>query len=224
MITLHHLEKSRSHRVAWLLEELGVDYEVKVYARDPQTSLAPAELAAVHPLGKAPVVVDGDITIAETGAIVDYLIATYGDGRFTTAPGTEARRRDVYWSHYSEGSAMPLLLMRLVFGRIATRKGPPVVGAIVRKVGKNALDLLVTPHIPRHLDHWNRELEGRTWFAGGEEPTSADFMMSFPVEAAAARVGVDDRPNLKAFLERVHARPAYQRASERVGPLTMLGG
>ena len=224
MIVVHHLEKSRSHRVLWLLEELGVAYEVKKYLRDPKTMLAPRELRAIHPLGKAPIVVDGDKVLVESGAILEYLVDTYGRGRFVPPAGTPERLRYTYWMHYAEGSAMPPLLMKLVFGTLA--RGPAevpfFVRPIVKNIGKTMLRRLVDPQLEVQLDWIESELAKSTWFAG-EELTAADVQMSFPVQAAVARgTGGTNRPRMKAFVERVEARPAYQRALEQGGPFELL--
>ena len=221
MITVHHLENSRSQRVLWLLEELGLAYEVKRYARDPKTMLAPPELAAVHPLGKSPVITDGKVTVAESGAIVEYLLDTYGQGRLRPPPGTAEGRQFTYWLHFAEGSAMPPLLMKLVFDKVRTAPVPffikPVVKAIADKVTKS----FIAPNLERQFDFMEAELAKRPWFAGAKF-SAADIQMSFPIEAAAARAGLDaSRPRLMEWLERIHARPAYQRALEVGGPYSM---
>jgi glutathione S-transferase len=222
MIVVHHLNNSRSQRVLWLLEELGLEYEVQRYQRDPVTMLAPAALRAVHPLGKSPVISDGGLTIAESGAIIEYLVDHRGEGRFRPAPNTPERLRYTYWLHYAEGSAMLPLLLSLIFRRLP--KGPmpflvrPVVRSIAAKVGKSFVD----PQIALHLNYMESELGKSQWFAG-EQFTAADIQMSFPVEGAAARGGLDSsRPKLSAFLERIHARPAYKRALEKGGPFALL--
>ncbi|MEH2303434.1 MAG: glutathione S-transferase [Nostoc sp.] len=222
MITVHHLNNSRSQRVLWLLEELGIEYEVKRYDRNPKTMLAPASLREVHPLGKSPVITDGALTLAESGAIIEYLVERYGNGRLIPAPGTPERLRYTYWLHYAEGSAMPLLLLKLVFDQI--EKGPipffvrPIARAIVDRV-KNSF---IQPQIAQHLDYQEAEIGKSTWFAGNEF-TAADIQMSFPLEAAAARAGLDaSRPKLMAFLDRIHTRPAYQQALERGGAYELL--
>ncbi|MEH2450087.1 glutathione S-transferase family protein [Nostoc sp.] len=222
MITVHHLNNSRSQRVLWLLEELGIEYEVKRYDRNPKTMLAPASLREVHPLGKSPVITDGALTLSESGAIIEYLVERYGNGRLIPAPGTPERLRYTYWLHYAEGSAMPLLLLKLVFDQI--EKGPipffvrPIARAIVDRV-KNSF---IQPQIAQHLDYQEAEIGKSTWFAGNEF-TAADIQMSFPLEAAAARAGLDaSRPKLMAFLDRVHTRPAYQQALERGGAYELL--
>ena len=223
MITVHHLENSRSQRVLWLLEELGVPYEVRRYERDRKTMLAPPELARVHPLGKSPVITDGDVTVAESGAIVEYLLDSRGQGRLRPAAGTPEQRRYTYWLHFAEGSAMPPLLMKLVFDKVRTAPVPffvkPVVKAIADKVTKG----FIAPNIERQLDFMEAELATRPWFAG-DEFSAADIQMSFPLEAAAARAGLGpSRPRLLDWLARIHARPAYQRALEGGGPYSMAG-
>jgi glutathione S-transferase len=222
MIIVHHLNASRSQRVLWLLEELGVDYEVKRYERDPTTMLAPASLRAVHPLGKSPVITDGDRTVAESGAIVEYLTERYGNGRLVPPPGTPARDRYTYWLHYAEGSAMPPLLLKLVFDRVETAPMPFFVRPIARQIAGRAKSSFIGPQIALHLDFMEKELGKSTWFAGNDF-TAADVQMSFPLEAAASRGGLDGtRPKLVAFLQRIHARPAYQRALEKGGPYELL--
>jgi glutathione S-transferase len=213
MITVHHLNNSRSQRVLWLLEELGVPYRVTRYQRDPATMLAPKDLLAIHPLGKSPVITDGDLTLAESGNIIEYLLETYGQGRLVPAD----KRRFTYWLHYAEGSAMPVLLLKLIFGRIP--KGvPALIRPVANLICKGILGRLVHPQLSRHMAYWEAELAKSPWFAG-EEFSAADIQMSFPVEAAATRSGMmDDKPRLKDFLKRIHARPAYQRALEQGGP------
>lgn len=220
MITVHHLENSRSQRVLWMLEELGLDYEVKRYQREP-TMQAPASLRAVHPLGKSPVITDGDWTLAESGAILEYLVERYGEGRFAPPLGTRERVRYTYFLHYAEGSLMPLLFMKLVFGRIPERVPWPM--RPVARLISNATDkTLLGPQIANHFAFLESELASRDWFAG-DTFTAADVQMSFPLEAAAARVGFDDRlPKLKDFVDRLQARPAYKRALEKGGPYTLL--
>jgi glutathione S-transferase len=215
VITVHHLNDSRSQRVLWLLEELGLDYEVKRYQRDPATMLAPPELRSVHPLGKSPVVTEGEVTLAESGAILEHFAER--DGRLVPAPGSREWQRYRYWMHYAEGSAMPPLVMKLVFDRIERARAPFFAKPIVRSVAHRAKKGFVQPQIDLHLDYLEAELGRAAWFAGPEF-TAADIQMSFPLEAASARGGLDaTRPRLMAFLERIHARPAYQRALDRGG-------
>lgn len=222
MLTVHHLNNSRSQRVLWLLEELGVPYEIKRYQRNAQTMLAPPELRAVHPLGKSPVITDDDLTLPESGAIVEYLAERYGDGRFIPKAGTPERQRYTYWMHFAEGSAMPPLLMKLIFDRISGPATPAIVRPIARMIAKRVLDMNVMPNINRQLDFMEGELGKHKWFAG-DEFSAADIQMSFPLEAAASRGGLDtSRPKLWAFLQTIHARPAYQRAIEKGGPYALL--
>ncbi len=216
MITVHHLNNSRSQRVLWLLEELGALYEVKRYERDKQTMLAPKELKAIHPLGKSPVITDGGRTIAETGAIVEYLLETYGRGRLIPPQGSDDRLRYTYWLHYAEGSAMTPLLLKLIFTRLPMN-APGLLRGVVKSISSKANERLADPQIRTHLDYWDNELSKAQWFAGSEF-TAADIMMSFPLEAAAARADGKSRPMVKAFLDRIHARPAYQAALKKGGP------
>ena len=218
MITVHHLNNSRSQRVLWLLEELGLPYEIKKYQRDAQTMLAPPELRKVHPLGKSPVITDGEATLAESGAIIEYLLERYGNGRFVPAAGTPERLRYRYWLHFAEGSAMPPLLLKLIFERLKVTKMPFFAKPVARGIANKVLGTMVDPNLKRQLDFMEAELGRSEWFAG-DEFSAADIQMSFPVEASAQRAGLDaSRPKLMAFLKRIHARPAYQRALERGGP------
>ena len=207
MIIVHHLENSRSQRILWMLEELGLPYEIKRYERNPATMLAPPELKKVHPLGKSPVIEDTDVqgvgVIAETGAIVEYLVDK-ADGKL----GAPANRGDAlryrFWLHYAEGSMMPPLLLKLVLARI------PIMGKLAVKK--------IQPMIDVHLDYVESELSQRPWFAGAEM-TAADIMMSFPLEAARSRGGLNEsRPATIAWLAKVHARPAYQAGLKKGGP------
>ncbi|HYW04324.1 MAG TPA: glutathione S-transferase [Gammaproteobacteria bacterium] len=222
MITVHHLENSRSQRILWLLEELELDYEVKRYERDPKTMLAPASLKQVHPLGKSPVITDGDVTLAESGAIIEYLVDYRANGRLAPAPGTRERVDYTYWLHYAEGSLMPLLVFKLVIGRIPTRPMPFFARPIARRISSGLQAQFLDPRIGENLAYLEHELSGRDWFVG-DSFTAADVQLSFPLEGAAARGGLDDRyPRLSGFLQRIHERPAYQRALERGGPYQLL--
>lgn len=217
MITVHHLNNSRSQRVLWLLEELGLPYDIVRYERDPKTMLAPKSLRAIHPLGKSPIVVDGDITVVESGAIVEYLVDRYGEGRLKPAAGTADARRYTYFLHYAEGSAMPPLLLKLVFVRMETAPVPFFAKPVARLMAKGAQKTFIDPQLKLHLDYLENELGTSGWFAG-DDFTAADIQMSFPLEAAASRAGLDaSRPRLTGFLERIHARPAYLAALERGG-------
>lgn len=222
MLTLHHLENSRSQRVLWLMEELGLDYEIEHYRRDPKTALAPESLKRVHPLGKAPVLTDGARTLAESGPILKYLIEYHGNGRFAPERGSEERLRYNYWMHYAEGSLMPLLVMKLVFSRLDKPPMPLPIRPVARMISNGVRQRFLGPRIDEHLGYVEAELGKTQWFAG-DEFTAADIQMSFPVEAAVARVGLDvGRSNLAAFVERIHERPAYQRALKRGGPFSLM--
>jgi glutathione S-transferase len=221
LVIVHHLNNSRSQRVIWLLEELGVPYEVKRYERDAKTMLAPPELKAVHPLGKSPVITDGDETIAETGTIVEYLIEAYGGGKLIPAAGTDDRLLYNYWMHYAEGSAMPPLVMKLIFGHIPDAPQipffiKPIAKMITSGVQKSYLD----PQIRDHVALWDGQLQKTAYFAGSDL-TGADIMMSFPVEAASSRGTLT--PKLTAYLAAIHGRPAYQAALKAGGPYALLG-
>jgi glutathione S-transferase len=222
MIVVHHLNNARSQRVLWLLEELGLEYEIKRYERDAKTMLAPASLRALHPLGKSPVVTDGSLTLAESGAIIEYLVERYGNGKLAPAPGTPERLRYTYWLHYAEGSAMSPLLLKLVFDRIANGPVPFFVKPVAKAISHRVLTTFVNPQIELHLAFMETELQKSRWFAGNEF-SAADIQLSFPLEAAAARAGLNaSRPKLMAYLDRIHARPAYQRALERGGEYALL--
>ena len=223
MITVHHLNNSRSQRVIWLLDELGVDYEIKYYARDPKTMLAPKSLLKVHPLGKSPVITDGDTTVAESGAIIEYLIDRYDiESKLAPPTGTPTRLRYTYWLHFAEGSAMSPLLMKLVFNHIEKAPMPFFAKPIAKAISKNVKASFIDPQIKSHLDYIESELGKSTWFAGGRL-TGADIQMSFPLEAAVARAGLDDSyPKITAFLNRIHNRAGYKRALERGGEYNLL--
>jgi glutathione S-transferase len=222
MIVVHHLNNSRSQRVLWLLEELGVPYEVKRYQRDAKTMLAPPELRAVHPLGKSPVIEDGGQVLAESGAIIEYLAERYGEGRLIPDAGTPERLRYRYWMHFAEGTAQPPLLLKLLFDRVEKAPMPFFVRPVARAIAQRAKAGYVQPNIERNLDFMEGELQGRDWFTG-EAFSAADIQMSFPLEGARARGGLDEkRPRLMDFLARIHARPAYRRAVERGGAYALM--
>ncbi|MEO6699154.1 MAG: glutathione S-transferase [Paraperlucidibaca sp.] len=222
MIRVHHLENSRSQRVLWLLEELGLPYEVVRYSRNPQTMLAPPELRAIHPLGKSPVITDGDVVVAESGAIIEYLVETYGNGALQPAVGTTERLRYRYWLHYAEGSAMMPLLLKLIFSRLPQSKMPALIRPIARKISQGAQKNFIDPQIKQHLYFMETEMAGRKWVCG-DDFTAADVQLSFPLEAASARGGLDTKyPNLAALISRMHARPAYRKALEQGGPYELM--
>ncbi|MDQ3206016.1 MAG: glutathione S-transferase [Pseudomonadota bacterium] len=227
MIKLHHLENSRSHRVLWLLEELGLEYEVVRYRRDRATMLAPPELRAVHPLGKSPVIEDDGQVVAESAVIIEHLTERY-DGAHRLSPlagpaDDPERTRYRYWMHYAEASAMPPLLLSLVFSRLKSAPMPFFAKPIARGIADRALSVFVRPQIRLHLDYMEAELRREEWFAGPRF-TAADIQMSFPVEAAVARGGATGHPRLQSFVERIRERPAYRRALEKGGPYEIAGG
>jgi glutathione S-transferase len=220
VITVHHLENSRSQRILWMLEELEVPFDIKRYEREP-TMQAPAALRAVHPLGKSPVITDGERTLAESGAILEYLADTYGKGRLKPAPGTPERIHYTYFLHYAEGSLMPLLLLRLIFNRMPDRL-PFLLKPVGRAISAGANKTLLDPQFTTHFAFIEGELAKREWFAGSEF-SAADIQMSFPLEAAAARAPVvRQMPRIAAFLDRIHLRPAYKRALEKGGPFELM--
>jgi glutathione S-transferase len=222
MIKVHHLNNSRSQRVLWLLEELGLPYEVVRYERDPKTMLAPAALRAVHPLGKSPVLEDDGLVLAESGAIVEYLAETHGADRLLPPPGTAEWRRLRYWMHYAEGSAMPPLLMSLVFSKVRSAPAPFFVRPIARAIADKVMADFIGPQLRLHVDYMESELARSPWFAG-DRFSAADIQMSFPIEAALARGAITDaQPRLRAFLARIHDRPAYRRALEKGGPYELM--
>jgi len=222
MIVVHHLNNSRSQRVLWLLEELEIPYEVRRYQRNAKTMLAPPELRAVHPLGKSPVIEDGGQVLAESGAIVEYLAERYGEGRLVPPAGTPERLRYRYWLHFAEGTAQPPLLLKLLFDRVDKGPMPFFVRPVARAIARRAKDTFIQPNIDRNLDFMERELDKSEWFAGAGF-SAADVQMSFPLEAAVVRGGLDaKRPRLMGFLERIHARPAYRRAIDKGGEYALL--
>lgn len=227
MITVHHLETSRSQRILWLLEELGIPYELKVYQRDKATRLAPPELRRIHPLGKSPVITDGEEVIAESGAIIEYLVETYGGqagsdlAHLQPAAGTPEHRQCRFWMHFAEGSLMNWLVMKLVFMSIPAQPMPFFVKPIARALCGKVQDKLIDPNLAAALSFMETHLASHTWFAG-EHITMADFQMSFAVEAALSRTASGgSTPHLVAYRQRMVARPAYQRAIAKGGPVVM---
>ena len=202
MITVHHLNESRSQRILWLLEELGLPYEIRNYQRDATTNLAPPELEAVHPLGKSPVISDGDAVVAESGAIVDYIVRRHGDGRLAPDPATPAYDRYQEWLHYAEGSAMLPLMLNLYTMRLGEASAP--------------LRPRIDSEIDNHLGYVNKALAGKDYLLG--DFTAADVQMSFVGEVGRVFGRLATLPNLEAWVNRLHARPAYKRALERGGP------
>ena len=227
MITVHHLETSRSQRILWLLEELGVPYALKVYQRDKATRLAPPELRKIHPLGKSPVITDGKEVIAESGAIIEYLVETYGAqaggdlAHLQPAPGTPDYRQCRFWMHYAEGSLMNWLVMKLVFMTIPAQPMPFFVKPIAKALCGKVQEKLIDPNVNTALAFMEQHLGTHRWFAG-EHLTMADFQMSFAVEAALSRARKAGAcPHLLAYKQRMEARPAYQRGIAKGGPVVM---
>ncbi len=218
MITVHHLEDSRSQRVLWLLEELGVEYRIKRYERDPRTMLAPDSLREVHPLGKSPVIEDDGRVVAESGAIVEYLVERYGNGRMIPPPGSEDRLRYTYWLHYAEGTLMPLLVLGLIFDRLSQPPMPLLLRPVAGLIGNGVRKSFIEPRIGENLEFIENELGRSDWLAG-DEPTGADIQMSFPLEVIVTRGGIGGGyPRIRAYVERVHERPSWRRALEAGGP------
>ncbi len=215
-IILHHLVRSRSHRILWLFEELGLDYEIETYQRDPETMRAPASLRAIHPLGKSPVVSMDGFILAESGAIIEALVER--EGKLRPALGSEERRRYDFFLHYAEGSLMSPLLVRLITGQLRTKKVPLLIRPIARAIGKQIDGAYTNPEIRGHLAFLEAELSDRE-FVCGPEFCAADIQIHYPIEAAATRAGLGEHRKLAAYLERLRARPAYARALERGGPV-----
>lgn len=220
MLTVHHLENSRSQRILWLLEELGIDYSIQRYGRDKQTLLAPPELLEIHPLGKAPVIVDDGITVAESGAIIEYLVSRYDRGRLRPAEGTPERRAYTYWLHYAEGTFMPLMFMSLVMSRI--ENAPLLVRPVARGIARKFRKAYLTPNIERNLEFVESALSGSRWFCG-PDLTAADIQMSYAMEAAEVRTNLGQAgPHCVAFLRRMRERPAYRAALDKGGHYELM--
>ncbi len=221
MPIVHHLEDSRSQRILWLLEELEVDYEIEFYERDPATRLAPPSLKEVHPLGKAPVITDGDDTVAESGAIIEYILDGYGEGRLRPERETPEFLRYRYWMHYAEGSAMTPLLLKVVFAELP-RQAPWVAKPVMKFISKLTNAEYIDPELNKHLAYWEDELSKSAYFAG-DEFTAADIQMSFALESALATgIDTEDCPKIVAKVDEFRGRPAYQRAIERGGEFSLV--
>lgn len=222
MITVHHLENSRSQRILWLLEELGLDYEIKRYGRDKETGLAPPELLDVHPLGKAPVITDGDKTIAESGAIIEYLMYEYDEGRLRPEEGTSDRLAYNYWLHYAEGTFASLMLLSLIMGRIEDAPLPFFLKPIARGIAGKVRDGYLDHNVTRNLEFMEAALAGSQWFCG-DLFTAADVQMSFALEAAEVRTDLSSSyPHLAEFLHTIRTRPAYGRALDKGGHYELM--
>jgi glutathione S-transferase len=215
MVTVHHLNNSRSQRILWLLEELGVDYDIEKYERNPKTKLAPKSLRKVHPLGKAPVVTHDGNAIAESGAIIEYLVDVFDDGALRPDPETPEFLQYRYFMHYAEGSAMTPFLLKVVFSELP-RQSPLPAKPLMAVVAKTVDKMYISGQIDLHVDFWERELSQRPWFAG-QYFTAVDIQMSFPLEAAVSNLDMSRYPKVRDFVERIHARPEYQAAIERGG-------
>lgn len=217
MITLHHLEHSRSQRIIWLLEMLQIDYQVKRYARDPETSLAPEELKKIHPLGKSPVITDGDQTVAESGNIIEYLIETYGESKLPTLTATD-QQQSRYWLHYAEGSLMPFLVMTLVLDKIQTAPMPFFIRPIAKALVGKVMAAFTSPNISRNIDYIEQHLADNKWFAG-DHISAADFQMIFPLEAALSRSDkAQSAQHIRRYVSQVHELAEYQSALKKGGP------
>lgn len=221
MITLHHLNNSRSQRVLWLLEELGIDYDIERYQRNPETQLAPDALKKIHPLGKSPIITDDSNTVAESAVIIQYLIRRYGKTKPNdiTAPevDSEAFNQMEYWLHYAEGSLMPYLVMTLVFNKVRDTKVPFFIKPITKGIADKVTQSFISPNVKNNLRFIENHLAKNTWFAG-EHLTAADFQMIFPLEAAINRSGLaKELPAICAYVNRIHARPAYKAGIEKGG-------
>lgn len=217
MIIVHHLNNSRSQRVLWLLEELNLPYEIKRYERDPKTIRAPKSLRDVHPLGKSPVITDGEITVAESGAIIDYLVRRYAKDKLIPQDDTAEFRAYQYWMHYSEGSLMPPLLMRMLFDKVKTSPMPFFIKPVGKMIADKVLSTFVNPEISLNMQYVDHYLSEHDWFAG-EQLSGADFQMSFPLEASVASGTLGNKyPNIQAYVERFQAREAYLEALAQGG-------
>lgn len=221
MLIVHHLNNSRSHRILWLLEELELPYEIRHYQRDPKTMRAPDTLKQVHPLGKSPVLSDGELVLAESGAILEYLLDTYGQGRFRPPAGTSERIRYNFWLHYAEGSLMPPLLISLIFNMIP-RRAPVFLRWLFKPMFRQLRVRIVDADLQRAFAYIEAELAQSTWLAG-EQLTAADIQMSFPLDAGYNSLRLQEAcPRIGALLKRMEDRPAYQRAVAKGGPSTRL--
>lgn len=217
-ITIHHLNNSRSFRIIWLFEELGLGYKISKYQRKPDM-MAPDELKRIHPLGKSPVITDHGHTIAESGAIIDYVLDKYGNGRLKPPKeNTDAYLKYNFYMHYAEGSLMPPLLVSLIVQKIENAKVPFFIKPISKRIAQKIKDTYIQPQMNTHLDFLESELKNSTWFTG-EDFTAADIQMSFPLLAANSRWGLGNRPNLKRFIERIESKESFKRAIEKGGPL-----
>ena len=223
MLTVHHLENSRSQRILWLLEELGIDYEIKLYKRDPKTSLAPLDLKKIHPLGKSPVVTDGDDTVAESANIIEYVLDKYGNGRFRPEQGTDAYQQYRYWMHYSEGTLGTLIILKLFVGRIETAKMPFFAKPIANKIAGQIRNAYLDHTLDNNLAFIEAEL-GKSDYFVGDSLTGADFQMSFAMDALELRTDLTNFPNMRAYIDRIRSTDSWKRGIEKGGPYELMGG
>jgi len=221
MITVHHLESSRSQRILWMLEELGLEYKIIEYQRDPDTSAAPESLKDIHPLGKAPIITDGEVTVAESGAIIEYLLDQYDTEQHLKPSGGQALLDYRYWLHFAEGSLMPLLVMKLVMMKVAKSPMPFFVKPIAKALSNKIQQKFIAPRIKPQMAMIEETLASRTWFTG-EHFTAADVQMSFPLQASSSRIDLSQYPNIGRYIRQVEAREGYQQAIKKGGPLSPL--
>ncbi len=217
MIIIHHLNNSRSQRILWMCEEIGVEYQIKHYQRDSKTNLAPKELFDVHPLGKSPVITDdGGITVAESGAIIEYLADVYGKD-LKPRKNSKAYRQYIYWLHFAEGSLMPPMVLKLIFDKIKTAPMPFFVKPIAKGIANKVMNGYVGPTIKNNMIFIEKHLSENQWFAG-DKISGADIQMSFPLEAAMMKIKSSDYPAIQKYVDTIHARNAYKKALEKGGP------
>lgn len=219
MITVHHLTRSRSHRILWLLEELEIPYQFKIYQRHPVTQTAPPELVKIHPLGKSPVITDGKYTIAESGAIIEYIIDHYGKGQLRPQLGSDDYLKYQYYMHYTEGSLMPPLVLSLIFNMIPKQPMPFFIKPVMKEISRNIHKIYINPQIHLNLKFLESELEKNKWFSGSEF-SAADIQISFAIMGVINGLGDNKNyPKLRQFIKSIQARPAYKKAIEKGGPV-----
>lgn len=221
MITVHHLENSRSQRILWLLEELGLDYKIVEYKRDPETASGPESLKAIHPLGKAPVITDGELTVAESGAIIEYLLDRYDTEKRLRPTEGQALLDFRYWLHFAEGSLMPLLVMKLVMMKVPSNPMPFFIKPIAKMITDKIQEKFIMPRIGPQMSFIEETLGKHTWFVG-DELSAADIQMSFPLQASSTRMDLANFPNISRFLKQVEAVPSYQKALSKGGVFSTL--
>ncbi len=221
MLTVHHLERSRSHRVLWLLEEMGTPYELKIYKRDPKTLLAPPELKQVHPLGKSPIITDDSLVVAESGAILEYLVDKYGQENLKPKSGTQDFQDYRYYMHYAEGSLMPYLVMSVVFNMLPKQPLPFFLKPVMKGISEAVHRKHLNPNLKTHFEFLESHLKKSKWFAGNEF-SAADIQMSYPLLAAEDRMqNLFNYPYLKTINQKFRSRPAFKKAIEKGGPLEL---